>query len=683
MKKRIQLLYTFCISIISLNIYAQSPTFVSISTVDTECGASTGSITLTPLLSGSYSYSWNNGNTEASINNLSIGEYTCTVTKDGTTEVVKVSIYRPWDIERFEVGDTTLSIVGNSVTVNPNIPYTTTQLADQRTHCYDKTPIDIQNQTGSIFAKFAQTHPNFPNQIANPDTAAPPVFYVALFETKDLSNHVRLPVFVLNANLRVNTGGVLPPKIKFDTGVGDAKSATYTGFDYTDGDEFEIRFLGNNQVEAYLEGVLIGSGTLPQRTTNEYVAVIGFNDRINLDRRIAYDLKSSFCSTMPILKTVTNQNNKFGATGSIELSPVDLDYVNDTYSYQWSTGSTNNSISNLSKGNYSVTMTNTTGGTKVQTYEILDKLSFEKADPTNSILKIIDNHVTCDPALPMQSLHDYRTHAYDPSVVIDAAQGGGSVKFRVLSEHPVFPNQHSNYDVYNIYNSIFYLRLQEAVSPLPIPSYFLDYPFQMICGSDGRVFTEDRQLNGNTSTRSYIPNFHYHKGGYDIELRFIGNKVIEIYMNDILVGTRTINESADKYHVMIGFNDNPIFQRRIACDFRTNIESSALPVYSELKEVLDASYYPVKGTELYFTYKEEYRAGNLVFTIYDEFNQPINNSLYAIQNIDIASSSNAKRYGTNRYVLDIPSLSGALSGKFMILEIVNDKGEKQYLRFKK
>jgi len=92
----------------------------------------------------------------------------------------------------------------------------------------------------------------------------------------------------------------------------------------------------------------------------------------------------------------------------------------------------------------------------------------------------------------MQPMSDYRTHAYDPTIIIDAAQGGGSMKFRVSAEHPAFPNQHSNTDNYN---AAYAIRLQEAVSPLPVPSFFLDYPFQIVFGTQGKVFTSNRAFD--------------------------------------------------------------------------------------------------------------------------------------------------------------------------------------------
>ncbi|WMX17576.1 hypothetical protein [Aureispira sp. CCB-E] len=633
---------------------------------------STGSISLTPLLTGTYSYLWEDGSTTNTRNNLPLGNYSCTVTKDGATEVITAAIYRPWDIERFEVGDTTLSIVGNSVTVNPNIPYTTTQLADQRTHCYDKTPIDIENQTGSIFAKFAKTHPNFPNQIANPDPAAPPVFYIELYESKDLSNHVRIPLFFFDANLRILAGGRVPAKIYADKGVKDIEARTYTGHDYTDGDEFEVRFLGGHQIEVYLEGTLIRSFTLPRRLTNEYVATVGFNDRINLDRRIAYDLKSSFCSTMPVVKTVINHNNKYGATGNITLFPLDLSYVNNSYTYQWSTGATSNSISNLSKGDYVVTITNGSGASKVETYEILDKLTLEKADPVNSILKIVDNHVTCTPDTPMQTISDNRTHAYDPTVIIDAVQGGGSVKLRFGSHHPAFPNQHSNDDVYNQYNAVFAIRLQAATNPLPSPSFFLDYPFQVVFGTQGKVFTANRAFDWQAHHRQYIPNFHYPKGGFDIELRFTGNKVVEIYMNDIWVATRTLQEPIDKYNLIVGFSDDATRQRRIAYNMRTTFNSQPPVNYAELKSQLDGGYIQLKDDFLRIKFNQEYGV--------DGSGETINYKIYKWDRTSHSGTFNAT-YGINWKDLDLSGLN-LNSDEHYTIEFEANKGEKYILRFK-
>jgi len=69
---------------------------------------------------------------------------------------------------------------------------------------------------------------------------------------------------------------------------------------------------------------------------------------------------------MPVVKTEIIHNDKFGASGSIALTPVDLPYINNTYTYQWSTGSTNATINNLPKGDYTVTITNATGGMPCQ-----------------------------------------------------------------------------------------------------------------------------------------------------------------------------------------------------------------------------------------------------------------------------------------------------------------------------
>lgn len=669
------------LSSITIASYGQL-SLVSVATVDTECGMSTGSITLTPLLSGPYSYLWDNGSTSAAIMGLAMGDYSCTITNGGTTEVAVLSIYRNWELEKFEPSDNTLSIVGNSVTVNPSLPYPANSLADQRTHCYDKTPIDIENQMGSIFAKFAKTHPNFPNQVANPNPLAPPVFYIELFESEDLSNRVRIPLFVNDANLQVIVGGRLPEKIYAEKGIRVKTADDYTGYDYTDGEQFEIRFLGNHQIQVYLENALIYAATLPRRSTNEYVATIGFKDRGNLDRRIAYDLKTSFCSDMPIFKTSITHNDKYGATGSIDLDPLNLSYVNNSYSYQWSNGATNKNINNLAKGDYSVTITNGVGGTKVQNYKIYDKYSLQKAPATNSIIKIIDNHATCDPAIPMQSISDYRTHAYDPTVPINVVQGGGSVKVRVAATHPAFPNQHSNVDDYEDYKGVFVIQLQDAISPLPIPTFALDYPFNFAVQEQGRITTSGRLFSWQG--QSYLSStVKYPKGGFDIELRFVGNRVVQIYMNDIHLGNRTIAETNEEYYLMIGFSDAADRQRRIAYDMVTSFESEIPVVYTELKDKLDASYYPITNgkNSIYFYYKEDYNAGVLNtsdFVVYDNGRNVVSGVTF--ENVDLSNSA-AKRYGTNRYKLTLPSNLDL--SKFYLLEVTNEKGEKQFLRFKR
>ncbi|BDS15409.1 hypothetical protein [Aureispira anguillae] len=660
MRKSVLILFSI---LMASSSYGQ---LVSISTVDTDCGASTGSISLTPTQTGTYSYLWETGASSSSISNLGMGTYRCTVTKDVVVEVIEVSIYRPWDLERFEPNDNTLSIVGNSVTVNPSLGYT--GLADQRTHCYDKTPIDIATQTGSVFAKFGKSHPNFPEQISNPDPAAPPKFYLELFETKNLSNPIRIPLWVHDANLKVVTGGFIPEKIYGQRGLRKIAGGDYTGHDYTDGDEFEIRFLGNHQIEVYLEENLIYSATLEQRSTNEYVAAVGFKDMAHLDRRIAYGLRSSFCATMPVIKTVMTNNNKYGATSSIELMPVDLAYVNNVYSYQWSTGATDQIITNLQKGTYTVTMTNATGGTKVASYEIYDKLALEKADPTASILKIVDNSVTCDPALPMQSISDYRTHAYDPTIPIDVVQGGGSVKFRVGAEHPNFPNQHSNTaDA----NAVFGIRLQAATSPLPVPTFFLDYPFQLMFHLDGRASLSDRAFSWAGAGYDFIPEVYYPKGGYEVELRFTGNKVVEVYMGDQLVATKTLTEAIDKYYLMVGFSDAADRQRRIVYDVRTTFKSTVPVSYAELILGGNTGYFQLTDDYLRFRLKQEYGV--------ETGGETIAYKIYPWNRQNPISSSFVLNHGYNNLDLDV---SGLAADSYYTLEFKANKKETYILKFK-
>ncbi|MGH1337914.1 MAG: hypothetical protein ACRBFS_17465, partial [Aureispira sp.] len=113
-------------------------------------------------------------------------------------------------------------------------------------------------------------------------------------------------------------------------------------------------------------------------------------------------------------------------------------------------------------------------------------------------------------------------------------------------------------------------------------------------------------------------------------------------------------------------------------DVRTSINSTPPIIYAALKDQLDASFHPLLGSdELYFSYKEEYRAGSLDFVVYNQNRTVVNNAL--VENIDLLSV-NTKRYGTNRYKLTLPTIA---TGQFYFLEVTNEKGEKKYLKFSK
>jgi hypothetical protein len=95
--------------------------------------------------------------------------------------------------------------------------------------------------------------------------------------------------------------------------------------------------------------------------------------------------------------------------------------------------------------------------------------------------------------------------------------------------------------------------------------------------------------------------------------------------------------------------------------------------YGELKKALDAGYYQVNPTDhtLYFSYNEEYKSGGLNFKIYDNSHE-----------LKSCPTAITKKYGDNRYGIDLTNCLGASTSNYYLLEVINDKSEKMILKFK-
>ncbi len=111
--------------------------------------------------------------------------------------------------------------------------------------------------------------------------------------------------------------------------------------------------------------------------------------------------------------------------------------------------------------------------------------------------------------------------------------------------------------------------------------------------------------------------------------------------------------------------------------------SKSNPPYALLKKKLDGGYYQAPNGRLYFRFDEEYNenGGNLRFNIYSDLNVLVTSDA-----LTTVTTPWEVWYGDNRYsmnTLDCDfSPSGALTNGFYILEVINDKNERWYLRFK-
>jgi hypothetical protein len=104
--------------------------------------------------------------------------------------------------------------------------------------------------------------------------------------------------------------------------------------------------------------------------------------------------------------------------------------------------------------------------------------------------------------------------------------------------------------------------------------------------------------------------------------------------------------------------------------------------YAVLYKKLNAGYYTCPNKKLFFKYNEEYNDKDnfLTYNVYDKYNKIIINN---------SSKSLPVVYGDNRYTIDLAQSTILLTGasmpfnEYYILEVINEKNEKWYLRFKK
>jgi hypothetical protein len=95
-------------------------------------------------------------------------------------------------------------------------------------------------------------------------------------------------------------------------------------------------------------------------------------------------------------------------------------------------------------------------------------------------------------------------------------------------------------------------------------------------------------------------------------------------------------------------------------------------VYGALTKDPDGTFYRTYKKKLYFKYDEKYNDGTLKYTIYNSSHQPMQTSSLVLN----------KNYGSNWFDINLTSVSGFVLNSVYLLEVENDKGQKEYLRFK-
>jgi hypothetical protein len=109
-------------------------------------------------------------------------------------------------------------------------------------------------------------------------------------------------------------------------------------------------------------------------------------------------------------------------------------------------------------------------------------------------------------------------------------------------------------------------------------------------------------------------------------------------------------------------------------------------MYGELKMQVDGSYYPTVVGALNFTYEEKYAGGTLKMTIYDNSMNVVISNVVPAPNTIPSTWGISTVFGKNYFSWDLTNVgvfnSGNGPNNYFILEITDQKGLKQYLRFK-
>jgi len=104
-------------------------------------------------------------------------------------------------------------------------------------------------------------------------------------------------------------------------------------------------------------------------------------------------------------------------------------------------------------------------------------------------------------------------------------------------------------------------------------------------------------------------------------------------------------------------------------------------LYADLKEQLDGSYYPANKGKIYFKYIERYsvpQGKNLNYAIYSKTRQLIKNEGQPKPGMPALPIV----FGTNFISLDLSRVKDMTANEFYVMEVLSDKKDKYYLRFK-
>lgn len=120
----------------------------------------------------------------------------------------------------------------------------------------------------------------------------------------------------------------------------------------------------------------------------------------------------------------------------------------------------------------------------------------------------------------------------------------------------------------------------------------------------------------------------------------------------------------------IGYSE--IWAFTIVKDTIKNDSIPSVKSYAIMRKTVDGGYYNTINGYLKFKFDGEYTKGKLNFRIYDEGQNDVTPKKTSLTQI----------YGDNRYIIDLQNANKFTDHTFYILEVISQKNEKYFLRFK-
>lgn len=363
---------------------------------------------------------------------------------------------------------------------------------------------------------------------------------------------------------------------------------------------------------------------------------INLNDELFASVRLYYtgttmsSVKASFDIPMDITANVTHIDLDNGIQGNIDITVTG---PSSPYTYSWDNGANTEDLNNITQNRYKVTVTDIFNNVKTKNIDVnylvkwRDLVGTNYNSTTNTVLNNSYNSWCNSRGLSKNKLSagingyiEYKISATNMQMFLGFTTTSTSTCFHTI-KHAIH-QQNSNFIIYE---------------------------------NGSKKFTSPGALQTGDIVRVQIDRL-----ANEAHYTITRNGIVTLSKTRVLLIGNNENTYADfrMYYTNTSMSN-------VSCSFTY---SNSIK-YAELYSKLDGGYYKVEDDKLRFHYEEQYQDldGNLDYKI-----------TLTGENINFSLPAQAVTYGNNYYEIDLTSIQ--VPGYF-ILEVTNEKNEKQYLRF--